>query len=70
MPPDNLSYNPTDIESVLFGIDSTNLVNPKAPVLPQLKTLPTVSFFQTQKLIMPNIVCEDNSQRPFIFNGL
>ena len=66
MPPDNLSYNPTDIESVLFGIDSTNLVNPKPLVYPQLKSLNTVSFFEMQQVIMPNSVCTDNTQRPFI----
>ena len=70
MPADNLSYNPVDIESSLFGIDSTNLVSPRAPVKPELKTVPTVSFFERQQVIMPNIVCEDNTQRPFIFYGL
>ena len=66
MPPDNLSYNPTDIESVLFGIDSTNLVNPKSLVIPIYKKLPEVSFFDRQKIIMPKKVYQDNSQRPFI----
>ena len=66
IPTDNLAYNPTDIESVLFGIGSTNLVTPKPLVLPQLITLPTVSFFERERVIMPNKVYPDNSQRPFI----
>jgi hypothetical protein len=66
MPPDNLSYNPTDIENVLFGIGSTNLVTPKADVLPLLKTLPEVSFFEREKVIMPEKVYPDNNQRPQI----
>jgi len=64
MPPDNLSYNPIDIESVLFGIDSTNLVNPKPDVLPQLKTLPSVSFFEREQVIMSKKVVPDYTQRP------
>ena len=66
MPPDNLSYNPIEIESVLFGIGSTNLVNPKPLVLPQLKTLPEVSFFERERVIMQKKVSPDNTQRPQI----
>jgi len=66
MPPDNLSYNPTDIESVLFGVGSTNLVTQKADVLPLLKTLPEVSFFEREQVIMPKKVYQDNTQRPQI----
>ena len=66
MPPDNLAYNPIDIESVLRGGGSTNLVNPKSLVVPQLKTLPTVSFFERQEVIMPQKVYPDNTQRPQI----
>jgi len=66
MPPDNLSYNPIEIESVLFGIGSSNLVNPKPAVLPQLKTLPTVSFFERQQVILDRKVVPDYTQRPQI----
>ena len=66
MPPDNFSHNPTDIESELFGVGSTNLVTTKPPVYPELKTLDTVSFFERQRVIMPNNVYPDNNQRPFI----
>ena len=66
MPPDNFSYNPTDIESTLLGIGANNLVNEKNPVYPQFKNLSTVSFFDQQKVIMPQQVKQDNTQRPFI----
>ena len=67
MPADNLSNNPIDIESSLFGIGSNNLVNPAPKVVPSLKSLPTVSFFDRQKVILPKHVNQDNSQRPIIF---
>ena len=34
LPWSTLSYNPVDIETFLFGINSTNLVNPAAPLTP------------------------------------
>ena len=39
MPRDTLSCNPVEIESALFGINSTNLVSPQEPVNPQLKNI-------------------------------
>ena len=66
MPPDNFSHNPTDIESSLLGIGSTNLVNEKPPTNPDLKDLPTISFFERPKLVSAKNVYSDNSQRPFI----
>ena len=45
VPSDVLSHNPTDIESSLWGINSTNLVTPAPSLVPNLKTLPTISFF-------------------------
>jgi len=44
-----LSNNPTDIESQLYGIGSTNLVQKKDPVYPQLNRL------DTETLVKPNI---------------
>ena len=46
IPWNKLSYNAPDIESFLFGINSTNLVDP-APhyIVPELKQLGTVNFF-------------------------
>ena len=66
MPADNLSYNSIDIESDLFGVGSTNLINSKPPVLPQLKTLPMVSFFDRNNIIIDKKITPDYTQRPQI----
>jgi len=65
MCPGNLSYNPVEIESSLFGINSTNLVNPQSPVQPQLKTLKQQSYFDKTPMIMPEPLVVENNQRPF-----
>jgi hypothetical protein len=67
MPNDILSYNPTDIESSLLGINSNNLVNPMPQVVPQLKKLPTVSFFDRQKVFHEDKCSESKNERPIIF---
>ena len=61
---DTLSRNPIEIESALFGINSTNLVNPQAPVQPELKTVPMRQFFERMPLIMPQPLVIENNQRP------
>ena len=67
MPSNQLSRNPVDIESALFGINSTNLVEPQKPVVPLLKKLPEVKYYDK----IPIIMHEDHSnillknQRPF-----
>ena len=66
MPPDNFSYNSIDIESALLGIGSTNLVNEKPVTVPQFKSMPTVAFFNTPKVIMPQKFEVLTNQRPFI----
>jgi hypothetical protein len=49
----------------LFGINSTNLVETQKPVVPQLKTLPDVSFFGRMQLVMPDPLVVEKFQRPF-----
>lgn len=65
MPRDTLSSNPVEIESALFGINSTNLVNPQSPVVPQLKTVPEKTFFDRIPIIMPQPLIMEKHQRPF-----
>lgn len=65
MPRNTLSSNPVDIESSLFGINSTNLVNPQPDVKPQLKNIATRSFFEKTPLIMPKNLVVYKNQRPF-----
>lgn len=50
---DSLSYNPVDIETMLRGIGSTNLVNPQTPIKPELKTLPRATFFERPGVNLP-----------------
>jgi len=65
MPWNTLSHNPVDIESTLFGIGSTNLVNPQRPIEPELKSVPMKSYFNTLPLIMPKNLIVRKDQRPF-----
>ena len=65
MPRETFSANSIDVESALFGINSTNLVSPQKPVNPELKTIPTISFFERLPLLMPNPLVIENKQRPY-----
>lgn len=60
-----LSYNAIDIETFLFGINSTNLVNPAPPLTPELKCLESANIIQKKPVIMPNIQAIPKYQRPF-----
>ena len=59
------SNNPIDIESALFGINSSNLVSPQSAVIPELKTLNTINFFDRLETIMPVPLVVEPKQRPF-----
>jgi hypothetical protein len=65
LPRDQLSRNPVEIESFLFGINSTNLVNPEPPLTPELKRLEIANFFQKEKVLMPEPLTVEKHQRPF-----
>ena len=65
LPWNTLSHNPADIESFLFGINSTNLVNPAPPLTPELKFLQTANVFKTGPVIMPVPQAIPKYQRPF-----
>ena len=65
MPREAFSKNSVDIESALLGINSTNLVTPQAPVVPNLIQLPEVSYFERLPFILPNPLVVENNQRPF-----
>jgi hypothetical protein len=65
MPRQIFSNNSIDIESALFGINSTNMVTPQAPVVPQLVKLPEISYFNRMPFILPNPLVIENNQRPF-----
>ena len=59
-----LSKNTSDVESALFGINSTNLVNPRQPVHCQAKQLPEASFFPLPKKFLPEPLVVEKCQRP------
>jgi len=61
-----LSNNPADIESFLFGINSTNLVTPAPWLTPELKTLQTTNIFKSKPVIMPVPQAIPKNQRPFV----
>ena len=65
IPWNQLSYNAPDIESFLFGINSTNLVNPAGPLRPELKRLQTANFFEKTPTLMPEPLAVEKNQRPF-----
>jgi len=65
MPREAFSNNSVDIEGALFGINSTNLVNPQPTVVPSLKKLPEVSYFDRMRVIMPEPLVVEKNQRPF-----
>jgi hypothetical protein len=65
MPRDAFSNNSIDIESKLFGINSTNLVYHQTPVVPDYKMLDFTSFFDRKAISMPNPLVVEHNNRPF-----
>jgi hypothetical protein len=59
------SSNSIDIETSLFGINSTNLVKPAAKTIPHLKTIPYFNYFENTPLIMPEKLVVQRFQRPY-----
>jgi len=65
MPRNTLSTNPIDIESMLRGTGSTNLVVPQKPIKPALKQIPTSKFFDRLIVHMPKPLVIEKDQRPY-----
>lgn len=61
-----LAKNAVDIESNLFGVGSTNLVNPNTPVEPDLNTLQSIAFFEKPEFVLPIPFVHSTNQRPII----
>jgi len=66
MPRNVLSQNPIDIESTLFGIGSTNLVNPKKPTLAKINKIQEKPFMTKMALTLPDPLVVEKNQRPFL----
>ena len=65
LPWDTLSHNSVDIETFLFGINSTNLVNPAPALTPKFKCLQQANVFKSVPIIMPIPQAIPKYQRPF-----
>jgi hypothetical protein len=60
-----LASNSVDIESSLFGINSTNLVKPAQPIEPLFKNIQEYNFFdRPNEIIMPYPLVFNNNNRP------
>jgi len=64
----NLAFNSCDIESQLFGIGSTNLVNPKSNVTPDIKPLQNLSIIDRLPILVPEPLVVQKNQRPYLNN--
>jgi hypothetical protein len=60
-----LSHNAADTESFLFGINSTNLVNPAPCFTPQITQLDSVDIYNKGVTFMPEPLVIEKNQRPF-----
>jgi hypothetical protein len=61
-----LAGNHNDVESLLFGIGSTNLVTPQSPVQAELRQLPELSIVDRRvPLVLPANFVVQNNQRPY-----
>lgn len=66
LPNTELAKNPNDIESWLFGIGSTNLVNPQTSLQAEVRNIPELSMIDRPvPLIMPKNFHLEPNQRPF-----
>lgn len=64
IPGNKLSHNAPDIESFLFGINSTNLVNPAPALVPQLSKLESSNIYKTPITYIPQPLVILKNQRP------
>jgi hypothetical protein len=64
IPWNKLSYNAADVESFLFGINSTNLVKPAAIFVPELAKIDSVNIFEKNRTLIPEPLVIQKNQRP------
>ena len=62
---ESFSHNSVDVETMLFGINSTNLVTPQKPIKPDFKSMPSSKFFDRLLVPMPKPLVVENKQRPY-----
>jgi len=64
IPGNKMSHNAPDIESFLFGINSTNLVNPAPTFVPELTNLGASNVFEKSVVYIPEPLVVEKNQRP------
>jgi hypothetical protein len=65
IPWNKLSYNAADTESFLFGINSTNLVNPAPCFVPEIAKLNSANIYENKPTFIPEPLVMEKNQRPF-----
>jgi hypothetical protein len=65
IPWNKLSNNAADTESFLFGINSTNLVNPTPCFTPDISKLCETNIYKKGPTFVPEPLVIENNQRPF-----
>ena len=64
--PRNLSGNPCDIESQLFGIGTSNMVIKKQNVSPDIHTIQSLNIINRLPVLLPEPLIVEKGQRPTI----
>lgn len=64
----DLARNDCDIESFLFGIGSTNLENPMAPVIPDIVSLKSMNVSRKIPMVKPKDLGVELDHRPMYLN--
>jgi hypothetical protein len=65
IPWNKLSHNAADTESFLFGVNSTNLVNPAPIFVPEIARIDSVNIYEKGPVFMPEPLVMEKNQRPF-----
>lgn len=65
IPANKMSYNAPDVESFLFGINSTNLVNPAPVFVPEITQMESVNVYEKKPVWMPEPLVVEKNQRPY-----
>jgi len=65
IPANKMSYNAPDIESFLFGINSTNLVKPAPTFVPELSKIDSFNIYEKEPVFIPEPLVVEKKQRPF-----
>jgi hypothetical protein len=59
-----LSHNSCDVESSLFGIGSTNLVQARPEIVPEIAHLKSLNVIDRLPIMVPSPLIVESNQRP------